>query len=823
MAKNKQRIQYENIDNQSVKNTAIPELIHSSRESIISKYTFSIFLSVLILTGFFIFKDYLLGKAAYQFKDIGSDSINLTQTILVWLHDYWRTEGMPSWSFQQGMGLNLYPFFFDQFFWIIPFFSKENIPFTIVWVTWFEVMAAGVVFYFYLKTLKLSPFSSLIGGLCYAYCAYGILSSTWVNRFEIELFNNALLLLALERFIQKKSWWLVPIAIALMTIDMPFNLYPFSFLILGYCVFRHLIIEEKLSKNLLTTLLWMLGLGTLGVAMGAVLGLGELDQMLDSPRVSGGLSFTGALIDKGLSGTIDGKELLTCITRTFSNDMLGTGLEFKGWSNYLEAPMFYVGLFPLVCLPQLFHQVDVNRSRIYALLLVLIFIPVIFPFFRFAFWAFTGDYYRTYSLFVGMTLLTLGMKALSKIEETNKINWITLLLTIVGLTVLLFLPLSDEAIVNKGIRSLVILLLLINSGLLWAISNKNLKNIAQIALLLIVCFDLAINASRTVNISTREALTKEELSEKTGFNDYTNEAVAYVKQIEKSPFYRIEKSFGSGPTRFQSINDPKIQNFFGIKSYHSFNQPNYIRFMTALKVVDKNNELTSRWCSGYPANIIWHSLVGVKYFISHTNEGQMFGYDSLKTFNDVKLSKNRFALPLGITYSKYMTEEDFESKKYSNLYASKAMLKACVVDKKLIQQLTGLTKTSEIDTMQVFANGEFEQDIKNLTTDTLKITSFANTKITGNIDLPRKKILYLSIPFDKGWHATVNGKETDLQRVQWGLTGLVLDKGNHKIELTFTPPYKKEGILVSLFSLGIFGVMLFFSKKKKGNNPTIEA
>ena len=730
---------------------------------------------------------------------------------------------MPSWSFQQGMGLNLYPFFFDQFFWIIPFFSKENIPFTIVWVTWFEVMAAGSVFYFYLKTLKLSPFSSLIGGLCYAYCAYGILSSTWVNRFEIELFNNALLLLALERFIQKKSWWLVPIAIALMTIDMPFNLYPFSFLILAYCVFRHLIIEEKLSKNLLTTLLWMLGLGTLGVGMGAVLGLGELDQMLDSPRVSGGQSFTGTLIDKGLSGSIDGKELLTCITRTFSNDMLGTGLEFKGWSNYLEAPMFYVGLFPLVCLPQLFHQTDVNRSRIYALLLVLIFIPVILPFFRFAFWAFTGDYYRTYSLFVGMTLLTLGMKALSKIEETNKINWITLLLTIVGLTVLLFLPLSAEDLINKGIRSLVILLLIVNGGLLGAVSIRNLRNIAQITLLIVICFDLAINASRTINISKREALTKEELSEKTGFNDYTNEAVAYVKQVEKSPFYRIEKSFGSGPTRYQSINDPKIQNFYGIKSYHSFNQPNYIRFMTALKVVDKNNELTSRWCTGYPANIIWHSLVGVKYFISKTNEVNTFGYDSLKTFNDVKLSKNRFALPLGITYSNYMTEEDFDSKKYSNLYASKAMLKACVVDKKLIPQLSGLTKTAEIDTSQVFVNGEFEQIIKDLTTDTLQISSFSNTKITGEIDLPRKKILYLSIPFDKGWHATVNGKETDLQRVQWGLTGLVLDKGNHKIELTFTPPYKKEGILVSLFSLGIFGVMLFFSKKKKGNNPTIEA
>jgi Bacterial membrane protein YfhO len=817
MAKNKtknpqQVPQKQNIGTESV---ATPTISKIASESIITKYAFSIFLMAMVLTGFFIFKDYLLGKAAYQFKDIGSDSINLTHTILIWLHDYWRTEGMPSWSFQQGMGLNLYPFFFDQFFWVIPFFSKENIPFAIVWVTWFEIMAAGVVFFFYLKMLNLTRFAALIGGLCYAYCAYGVISSTWVNRFEIELFNNALLLLALERFFQKKSWWLIPIAIALMTIDMPFNLYPFSFLILGYCVFRHLIMDGHFSMNMVKTLAWMLGLGTLGVAMGAVMGFGELDQMMDSPRVSGGQSFVGTLIDQGLSGAISGKELLTCITRTFSNDMQGTGLEYQGWSNYLEAPMFYVGLLSLVCLPQLFQFTDVVRIRVYVGLLIVVFIPILLPFFRFAFWAFTGDYYRTYSLFVGITLLTLGMKALSEIEKQQRIDWKILLLSVIGLSVLLFLPLADDIVIQKGVRSLVILFLIINAGLLWLISSPTLRNIGQIALLLIVCVDLGINASRTINISKREALTREELSEKTGFNDYSNDAISYVKSIEKSPFYRIEKGFGSGPSRYQSTNDAKCQNYYGIKSYHSFNQPNYIRFMTALKVVDKNNEITSRWCTGSPMNTLWHSIVGVKYFLTRTSDNiSLMGYDSLKTFNDIKLVKNRFAMPLGITYDTYMTEDDFEKNNYPNIYASKAMLKSCVVDKNLLSQLSGLQKNQGVDTTQVLVNGELEQDYKKLTSDILQISSFTNTDIKGKISLKSKKILFLSIPFDKGWHATVNDKETDLQRVQWGLTGLVLNKGEHKIELSFTPPYRKEGAIVSLIALGLFGLGLVITQRK---------
>ena len=818
MAKNKTKStqQVPQKQNVIIENVAAPSSPKIISESIITKYAFPIFLSAMTLTGFFIFKDYLLGKAAYQFKDIGSDSINLTHTILIWLHDYWRTEGIPSWSFQQGMGLNLYPFFFDQFFWIIPFFSKENIPYTIVWVTWFEIMAAGVVFYFYLKTLNLSRFASLIGGLCYAYCAYGVISSTWVNRFEIELFNNALLLLALERFFQKKSWWLIPIAIALMTIDMPFNLYPFSFLILGYCVFRHLIMDGHFSIKIVSTLVWMLGLGTLGVAMGAVLGFGELDQMMDSPRVSGGQSFVGTLIDQGLSGTISGKELLTCITRTFSNDMQGTGLEYQGWSNYLEAPMFYVGLISLICLPQLFQFTDTTRTRVYSGLLVLVFIPVFLPFFRFAFWAFTGDYYRTYSLFIGITLLTLGMKALSEIEKQQKIDWKVLVISLIGLSGLMFLPLADDVNIQKGVRSLVILFLVINAGLLWLISSPSLRNIGQVTLLIVVCIDLGINASRTINISKREALTHEELSEKTGFNDYSNDAIAYVKSVDKSPFYRIEKGFGSGPSRYQSTNDAKCQDYYGIKSYHSFNQPNYIRFMTALKVVDKNNEITSRWCTGSPMNTLWHSFVGVKYFLSRTSDNiSLTGYDSLKTFNDIKLVKNRFAMPLGITYDTYMTEDDFEKNNYPNIYASKAMLKSCIVDRTLITQLSGLQKIQGIDTTQVLANGELEQEYHKLTTDTLQISSFRNTNIKGNINLKSKKILFLSIPFDKGWHATVNGKVTDLQRVQWGLTGLVLDKGTHQIELSFTPPYRKEGTIVSLIALGLFSLGLVISRRSK--------
>ena len=68
MAKNKPNSH--NLKSTEANKKIEPEIIQTPVEqSIIAKYTFGIFALCLILTGFFIFKDYLLGIAVYQFKD----------------------------------------------------------------------------------------------------------------------------------------------------------------------------------------------------------------------------------------------------------------------------------------------------------------------------------------------------------------------------------------------------------------------------------------------------------------------------------------------------------------------------------------------------------------------------------------------------------------------------------------------------------------------------------------------------------------------------------------------------------------------------------
>jgi uncharacterized membrane protein YfhO len=82
-------------------------------------------------------------------------------------------------------------------------------------------------------------------------------------------------------------------------------------------------------------------------------------------------------------------------------------------------------------------------------------------------------------------------------------------------------------------------------------------------------------------------------------------------------------------------------------------------------------------------------------------------------------------------------------------------------------------------------------------------------------------MLFFSIPFDKGWSAKVDGKKEPLFMINIGFTGLLLDKGEHNIELSFLPPFYYTGAYISLISVFLFILILaikFLIEKKQFHN-----
>jgi uncharacterized membrane protein YfhO len=98
----------------------------------------------------------------------------------------------------------------------------------------------------------------------------------------------------------------------------------------------------------------------------------------------------------------------------------------------------------------------------------------------------------------------------------------------------------------------------------------------------------------------------------------------------------------------------------------------------------------------------------------------------------------------------------------------------------------------------------------------LEITHFHNDVITGRITSKTGGVLFLSIPFDPGWHIHIDGKEVAKMKVNIGFLGAFVMPGAHTVRLEYIPPYYITGRTLTICAWVFFALALgLFGKKSK--------
>ena len=115
----------------------------------------------------------------------------------------------------------------------------------------------------------------------------------------------------------------------------------------------------------------------------------------------------------------------------------------------------------------------------------------------------------------------------------------------------------------------------------------------------------------------------------------------------------------------------------------------------------------------------------------------------------------------------------------------------------------------------------FSTCLDELGSSQLAITSFSDGQLDGEINLTDDSALLLTIPFEEGWQATVNGEEVSIQERD-GLMYIPLEAGNSVIRLQYTVPGQLIGSIVSVVGIAGFAVLLIW-KKRKGRNQDVYA
>jgi uncharacterized membrane protein YfhO len=712
------------------------------------------------------------------------------------------------------MGQDISPLMNSPLYYFFFLGNAENIPTTAVYIEFFRLLLNGSVFFWYLRLIKYNAYTSILGSICFALIGFFALAFGWAPILSDWLLFLVLMLISLEYLIQYNNWYLLPVAVMLMTINQPFNLVLIAEFSIIYLLVK-LYIADKLGDwaNNGKLIFKIITFGALGIGMGFFMAYSHILTMLNSPRGSGDVAYTNVLSSQPILQAADGSEIFTSFLRWFSNDVLGYAATYKSWQNYMEAPAFYVGLGMLLLLPQLFILSNTRQRKAYSLVTGLVLLTIIFPYFRYTFWLFTGNYYRIMAAFMAIALLLGSLKVIEAIVKGFKVNLIALGATFVFLLFLLFYDFSPElaALINKPVRTAITTFLLFHTLILATTRVQSLKNPMLWAFLGLTAIELVYFDSLTIN--KREILSVNEFKSRTGFNDYTKEALDYIEKQDKS-FYRTEKNYTSGSAIHASLNDAMIQGYQSTSNYYSFNHKSYVAFMKGLNIIAPNEETATRWISGVRGRPLLMPLTSLKYYlVKGPFPFQRFGFDSLTTVQDVQIFKNTFALPMGFTLDKYMTEENFN--KLSMVEKDASVYRGFVIKNAEKSKYSRFTEIK--DSLQTVTLEAYQQLINDCKKDTLQMVSHDDQHFEGNIDLDNTKLLFLSIPYDNGWKVQVDGKSTITQQVTFGMTGVILDKGKHHLKIYYEAPYFKTGSMVSGISLIIFFFLLGLSfwKSKK--------
>ena len=217
----------------------------------------------------------------------------------------------------------------------------------------------------------------------------------------------------------------------------------------------------------------------------------------------------------------------------------------------------------------------------------------------------------------------------------------------------------------------------------------------------------------------------------------------------------------------------------------------------------------------------------------------MPGWSYLKKIKGYKIYKNDYYIPMGFMYDTYLTM--FELLDIEDYYKADTFLKAMMLsgtDALKYSKITGYSK-KDVETLRhdykakqkdkkfkskadsfVYGKYNYFDDCEKLRKNSCYEFKYNNEGFTAKINNKGEdNLLFFSVPYDEGWNAYVNGKETEIVRANAGFMAVKVD-GHKKSSIIFKyiPPGFHTGIIITAVCGIIFFMyiaVLFFLKRRR--------
>lgn len=109
--------------------------------------------------------------------------------------------------------------------------------------------------------------------------------------------------------------------------------------------------------------------------------------------------------------------------------------------------------------------------------------------------------------------------------------------------------------------------------------------------------------------------------------------------------------------------------------------------------------------------------------------------------------------------------------------------------------------------------GKIKDDFTQPSREHLVDLNIKGDKITGQINCDKDRLLFISIPYSKGFDIKVNGTSAKVYRANIGFMAVKLPSGNNFVSIDYHRPGQSLAYVISLLAL-IFLIGFEFTKEK---------
>lgn len=123
------------------------------------------------------------------------------------------------------------------------------------------------------------------------------------------------------------------------------------------------------------------------------------------------------------------------------------------------------------------------------------------------------------------------------------------------------------------------------------------------------------------------------------------------------------------------------------------------------------------------------------------------------------------------------------------------------------------------ENLEIFAVSmeKYEEKIRNLSANVLQNIGYGDNYISGKINIGSNGILQIATSYSDGWKAYIDGRETDVLKVNEAFIGINVEEGEHIVEFKYQTPFLKLGAIFSIIGILAFVVIIFIDRKITSN------